>query len=956
MQFVYIGLMLICIWLSMSAVGSYGFIVGGLIGGLLCLVVSVIATSITLPARERRWTEEIEHLKFRLKVQEDLLRSMRMQQDQMVIQIKKQQAQTKVSSAPIETLPIIIPKLEEPAAKIPKLETPTPIILKLEEPAAKIPKLETPIILKLEEPNPMATWLIRFFTGDRSLVRIGVVLLLIGVGFLLKYAVDQGFISLELRLIGVALGGFALLYTGWKLRLERPLYGFALQGGGLGVLYLTFYAAYALPQNGLQQILPPELALALCILTGGGAMLLSIPQNAQVLAVLGILGGFSAPLLISSHSSGPVALFAFYALLNLVILGIAWFKLWRNLNILGFVFTFVIAGLWGNTQYQPDQLISTEVFVILFFLFYSGLPLLYALRKPRAKIKSSDGALLFGTPFVTFAYQANLLNGYSFALGWSCAAMGLFYLGVWFWLRTQQAAQTQGTPLAFYKDVHLALGLGFLAAAVPLCTGDFNVTLAIWLAKGLGLWWLGVRSDRVIPRVFGVILQVLVAVLWFFIRDLQDVIALPYVHVYAHLIALSALLSAALAAKPLQSQFALSVKGWSLWALLWWFIPVGGLWAQRFGDLPREIAVNYLAFFILSSLLLQRLSKPLELPWLRFPALALLPVALGVALSSRLNQDLPAAWGWAGIIWLALIPILYDLLVRLEGDSVWDLWQDGKPWSPSSLSFNTLHLIGTLFFTTLLGWDLSYLMREVGSLWTGLAWAWVLLLLLLGMVRQYLRYPNNPNNPNAREQFYLSVGARGVAGFLLVWFVYAQFHYSPDPKPLLYVPLINPLELTLFASLTAAIALLTPQGVKRLNLEAALPTLISRLTAKRALIALGLLLLTMMVLRPLNIWFGEPLELESLLRSTTVQPVLSITWTLAALVGMVYANRRKRREYWLIGAGLLAVVVVKLILLDLAAHGTLQRIVSFIGVGLLFMLISYVAPVPPKTEALEPNG
>jgi uncharacterized membrane protein len=94
-------------------------------------------------------------------------------------------------------------------------------------------------------------------------------------------------------------------------------------------------------------------------------------------------------------------------------------------------------------------------------------------------------------------------------------------------------------------------------------------------------------------------------------------------------------------------------------------------------------------------------------------------------------------------------------------------------------------------------------------------------------------------------------------------------------------------------------------------------------------------------------WLGVPYELNDMFNSIVVQSALSIVWTLTALVIMVLATRRLQRPLWLAGAALLAMVVGKLFLLDLANSGTVERIVSFLGVGVLLMIIGYAAPVPP---------
>jgi uncharacterized membrane protein len=89
-----------------------------------------------------------------------------------------------------------------------------------------------------------------------------------------------------------------------------------------------------------------------------------------------------------------------------------------------------------------------------------------------------------------------------------------------------------------------------------------------------------------------------------------------------------------------------------------------------------------------------------------------------------------------------------------------------------------------------------------------------------------------------------------------------------------------------------------------------------------------------------------------MLRQDLVQVALSIFWTVLALVSMIVATRRHLRVLWFCGAGLMAVVVVKLFLVDLSGVSGVERIVSFIGVGLLMLVIGYLSPVPPRAREL----
>jgi len=108
--------------------------------------------------------------------------------------------------------------------------------------------------------------------------------------------------------------------------------------------------------------------------------------------------------------------------------------------------------------------------------------------------------------------------------------------------------------------------------------------------------------------------------------------------------------------------------------------------------------------------------------------------------------------------------------------------------------------------------------------------------------------------------------------------------------------------------------------------------------------------LNAVLLRTLHLWVGIPYELKALLDSTLVESALSIFWAFLALATMLIATRTSARIVWLTGAVLLVIVVIKLFLVDLSSVGTVERIVSFVGVGLLMLVLGYFSPLPPAAE------
>src|SRR5690606_27086939 len=130
-------------------------------------------------------------------------------------------------------------------------------------------------------------------------------------------------------------------------------------------LYLTVFGAFR-----LWQMLPVTLAFALLVAICAASVGLAILQKALSLAMLASLGGYLAPLLLSTGSGNYVALFSFYLLLSVCILAISIWQHWRELNLLGLLFTFGVGGLWGMSDYQPAFYLNCQLFLIVNVLLF----------------------------------------------------------------------------------------------------------------------------------------------------------------------------------------------------------------------------------------------------------------------------------------------------------------------------------------------------------------------------------------------------------------------------------------------------------------------------------------------------------------------------------------------------------------------------------------------------------
>ncbi len=170
-----------------------------------------------------------------------------------------------------------------------------------------------------------------------------------------------------------------------------------------------------------------------------------------------------------------------------------------------------------------------------------------------------------------------------------------------------------------------------------------------------------------------------------------------------------------------------------------------------------------------------------------------------------------------------------------------------------------------------------------------------------------------------------------------------------DARPLTYLPLLNPLELVTIL-IVVVIAAWKKLAVSEPNI--ADQPLVDKNWAP-PLTVVSIILLTMVVARTIHHWAEVPFHFDTMVDSTTFQASLSIVWGLAGLSGMVVGMRLVQRAIWLGGASLMGVVVVKLFLFDLSNTGTMARVVSFLGVGLLLLVVGYFAPAPPSAPAQD---
>lgn len=757
----------------------------------------------------------------------------------------------------------------------------------------------------------------RWFTEGNVPVKIGMLVLFAGVAALLKYAADAGMlrVPIGLRLSLVALAAIIALLVGWRQRDERRVFALSLQGGAIGVLLITVFAAFR-----LYALLPPPAAFVLLVVLVAGVGLLAVLQEALALAVLGLLAGFLAPILNSTGHGSHIALFSYYAVLNLAILGIAWKRSWRVLNLLGFVATFGIGSAWGVLQYRPELFASTEPFLILNFLFYLAIPLLYLHRAAPDQRKLIDGCLLFGNPLISLLLQAALLQWRGQPLAFSALAAAVIYVAVAWSIRGRD-------NFGILRDAWAVLAIAFATLAVPLALSA-SLTGSIFALEGAGLIWLGLRQQRRLARWSGVALQLAAAFALVIGRsDSAPMLATAWLDrdfIGALILVTAAFASAALYARlgtdaVLQRWTAVLLYGWGL---CWW---LGASWSEidrHVGPSGEAAAATGL--------------------------LALTGWAAAEAARRRPRFELGTVVAWtAPLLLAAILPLVLRQL--LDGQSPLQGWNLLATLAAAALGWRTLQCLR--------GWPRPAMLTQLGWLWRwtlvagaaikvllqgtpGISDAWMLLLVLLplcALAALALARPHWIAPPLVELLPKLRPPLLGSVLFVLGLYWLAGLFMTGDATPMTYLPLLNPLELLLLL-ITLLVARWLGDGTTAAALRQSRPMTLG---------VLGMAVVTSATLRAVHQLGHVPWN-DALFDSSLAQMSLTLVWSVFGLLAWVWGSRRGQRLVWLAGAVTMGVVLAKLLLVDRSHLGNLFGIASFIAYGLLCTVIGYLAPAPPR--------
>ncbi len=351
--------------------------------------------------------------------------------------------------------------------------------------------------------------------GQKWLLIVGIVIMVLGIGYFLKYSFDRNWIGPAGRVAMSYMAGIVCLGGGeYSRRRLTRMFGLYITGGGIAVLYFSTFAAFQ-----IYSLMSHVAAFGLMIMVTTLACSLSLFYDTKWLAVLGLIGGFLTPVILSTGVDNQVALMSYMVILNCGILAIAFFKRWALLNHLGLISTWLLFTAWYSEYYAMDKFWPTVVFLNIFFLIYATAPFVYYFVRERAE-ELTGFALTIPNSFVALVFAYATIGDYYSRPAVSVVTIA--YTAVFAVMASYLYRKYSENLEPFI--LLLAKALVFLVITVPVLFSDHWITV-FWVAQAAGVIWAALRLKNRWLYIGGLVLLA-VATLKFLVYDYHEVFGL----------------------------------------------------------------------------------------------------------------------------------------------------------------------------------------------------------------------------------------------------------------------------------------------------------------------------------------------------------------------------------------------------------------------------------------------
>ena len=395
--------------------------------------------------------------------------------------------------------------IQETEDKTPEVEEETPETI--EEPVEEEQEEPAMAMEEEEEIEEYATSETNFekYIGENLFGKIGILIFIIGIGFFVKYAIDQNWINETARtLMGYAVGA-GMLVLAERLHKRYHTFSSLLAGGAFGIYYLITAIAfhyYALFSHTMAFVI-------LCVTTIFMSAV-SVLYDRKELAVTALVGGFIAPFIISTDSSSIISLQIYITILNIGMFCLAMYKKWAILPMVSFAFTYII--LWGTTalgSFSDSEAGTTYptlfAFATLFYVIFL-LPVVFILRTQYGgNTRLGLLGIITANSFMYLIYGDFLLQHFE-ASSDTTAYLAFFIAAVNLAIHLYLRFRVEGQDTL--RNLMLGLAVTFASMGIPILFSAANV-LMVWAAESVLLLWLFTKEKNRIYELASAVLLLL---------------------------------------------------------------------------------------------------------------------------------------------------------------------------------------------------------------------------------------------------------------------------------------------------------------------------------------------------------------------------------------------------------------------------------------------------------------
>lgn len=420
---------------------------------------------------------------------------------QLATQIKKE---PEIPSPPIEAA-----KVPEPENVVfqTNFDAPIPVAdkqIQEEAVAAPAPKPYAPYVPerswweKFKEQNPD----LEKFIGENLINKIGVLILVLGISYFVKFAIDKNWINEPARVgIGI-LSGALVMFFAHRLRKQYAAFSSVLVAGAVSIFYFTIGIAFH-----DYHLFSQTVAFVIMVVITAFSCFISLSYNRLELAVLSLIGGFAVPFMVSTGQGNYAVLFTYIAILDIGILALAYHKKWNLINILSYIFTVLLYGVWlvDDLGTKAPHHAGALLFAFVFYLIFVLISIINNIRTKGA-FSAVELSILASNTFLFYAAGMGILSAFHPELkGLFTSVVALLNL-VYAWILFKKFGMDK-------TAVYLLIGLTltFATLAIPIQFHGHYITL-FWAAEAVVLMWLGQKSGRISYRFASVAVQMLAAI------------------------------------------------------------------------------------------------------------------------------------------------------------------------------------------------------------------------------------------------------------------------------------------------------------------------------------------------------------------------------------------------------------------------------------------------------------